>query len=72
LGLAPLLVKEVLSIARKLHEDKITVLLVEQNAKAALQISDRGYVLETGKTVLTGKAEELLGNDDVRKAYLGF
>ena len=72
LGLAPLLVGEVLNIAKKLHENKITVLLVEQNAKAALQISDRGYVLETGKTVLTGRAEELLKNDDVRKAYLGF
>ena len=72
LGLAPLLVREVLNIAKRLHENKITVLLVEQNAKAALQISDRGYVLETGKTVLTGRAEELLKNDDVRKAYLGF
>jgi branched-chain amino acid transport system ATP-binding protein len=71
LGLAPLLVREVLHIIKRLHESKITILLVEQNAKAALQISDRGYVLETGKTVLVGRAEELLGNDDVRKAYLG-
>lgn len=71
LGLAPLLVREVLDIIKRLHESKITVLLVEQNAKAALKISDRGYVLETGKTVLVGRAEELLRNDDVRKAYLG-
>jgi branched-chain amino acid transport system ATP-binding protein len=71
LGLAPLLVREVLDIIKRLHESKITILLVEQNAKAALRISDRGYVLETGKTVLVGRAEELLGNDDVRKAYLG-
>lgn len=72
LGLSPVLVKEVLSIIKRLRETKITILLVEQNAKAALEISDRGYVLETGKTVLAGKAEDLLKNDNVRKAYLGF
>ena len=72
LGLAPILGREVLDIVQRLHEDKIAILLVEQNAKAALRIADRGYVLETGKTVMTGKAEDLLGNDDVRKAYLGF
>jgi branched-chain amino acid transport system ATP-binding protein len=72
LGLSPLLVKEVLRIIKVLHETKITFLLVEQNAKAALEISDRGYVLETGKTVLAGKAEDLLKNDNVRRAYLGF
>lgn len=71
LGLAPILCREVLSIVKRLHEDKIAILLVEQNAKAALQIADRGYVLETGKTVMTGKADDLLRNDDVRKAYLG-
>jgi branched-chain amino acid transport system ATP-binding protein len=62
----------VLNIVKRLHENKIAILLVEQNAKAALQIADRGYVLETGKTVMTGKADDLLRNDDVRKAYLGF
>jgi branched-chain amino acid transport system ATP-binding protein len=72
LGLAPILCREVLNIVKRLHENKIAILLVEQNAKAALQIADRGYVLETGKTVLTGKADDLLRNDDVRKAYLGF
>lgn len=72
LGLAPILCREVLDIVKRLHENKIAILLVEQNARAALQISDRAYVLETGKTVMTGKADELLRNDDVRKAYLGF
>jgi branched-chain amino acid transport system ATP-binding protein len=72
LGLAPILCREVLNIVKRLHENKIAILLVEQNAKAALQIADRGYVLETGKTVMTGKADDLLRNDDVRKAYLGF
>ena len=72
LGLAPILCREVLNIVQRLHQNNIAILLVEQNAKAALQIADRGYVLETGKTVMTGKADDLLRNDDVRKAYLGF
>ena len=71
LGLAPLLVKEIFEIITKIHEDGITVLLVEQNAFAALQIADYAYVLETGKVVLQGTGEELLQDKGVKKAYLG-
>jgi len=71
LGLAPLLVKEIFDIIKKIHEDGITVLLVEQNAFAALKISDYAYVLETGKVVLQGTGKELLQNKGVKKAYLG-
>ncbi len=70
-GLAPLIVKDIFQIIVKLRESGNTVLLVEQNAKAALNIADRGYVLETGKIVSQGSAEELLHNQDVQKAYLG-
>jgi branched-chain amino acid transport system ATP-binding protein len=71
LGLAPLMVKEIFNIIKKIHEEGVTILLIEQNAKAALQIADFGYVLETGKVVLEGTGMELLQNDNVRKAYLG-
>lgn len=71
LGLAPLLVKEIFDIIKKIHEDGITVLLVEQNAFAALQIADYAYVLETGKVVLEGTGKELLQDERVKKAYLG-
>ena len=71
LGLAPKLVKEIFSIIRKLHEQGITILLVEQNAKMALSIADRAYVLETGRITMEGDAKELLNNEQVRKAYLG-
>ncbi len=71
LGLAPLLVKEIFDIIQKIHEDGITVLLVEQNAFAALKIADYAYVLETGKVVLQGTGEELLQDKGVKKAYLG-
>jgi len=71
LGLAPLLVKEIFDIIKKIHEDGITVLLVEQNAFAALKISDYAYVLETGKVVLQGTGKELLQDKGVKKAYLG-
>lgn len=71
LGLAPLLVKEIFDIIKKIHEEGVTILLIEQNAKAALQIADYGYVLETGTVVLQGTGKELLESDDVRKAYLG-
>ena len=71
MGLSPLLVKEIFKIIKELNDDGITVLLVEQNAKQALSISDRGYVLETGRIVLSGNAAELLENDEVKKAYLG-
>jgi branched-chain amino acid transport system ATP-binding protein len=71
MGLSPLLVKEIFKIIKELNDDGITILLVEQNAKQALSIAHRGYVLETGKIVLSGNAAELLENDAVKKAYLG-
>lgn len=71
LGLAPLIVKDIFSIIRRVNDDGITVLLIEQNANAALRIADYGYVLETGTIALTGTGEELLRNESVREAYLG-
>jgi branched-chain amino acid transport system ATP-binding protein len=71
LGLAPLVVENVYGIIRELKQEKITILLVEQNARKALLTSDRGYVLETGKIVLSDTARSLLSNDKVREAYLG-
>lgn len=71
LGLAPLIVKDIFNIIREIHKQGVTILLIEQNAKAALEIADYGYVLETGSIVLEGKGEELLNNDEVQKAYLG-
>lgn len=71
LGLAPMLARDVFLTIRSLREEGITVLLVEQNARAALRIADRGYVLENGKMVLDGSAEQLRESDRVRQAYLG-
>lgn len=71
LGLAPLIVKDVFNIIKEIHSLGMTVLLIEQNAKVALQIADYGYVLEVGKIVLEGTGQELEANDEVRKAYLG-
>lgn len=71
LGLAPLIVKDIFSIIRRVNQDGITVLLIEQNANAALRIADYGYVLETGTIALSGTGEELLKNESVREAYLG-
>jgi len=72
LGLAPLMVSRIFEIITKLNsEKKLSVLLVEQNARQALKIAHRGYVLETGKLVLTGTGTELLDNDEVKRAYLG-
>ena len=71
MGLSPLLVNEIFDIIQQIHSEGTTVLLVEQNAKKALAIADRAYVLETGKITLSGDAKELLNNDQVRKAYLG-
>ncbi|MDK2383984.1 MAG: ABC transporter ATP-binding protein [Candidatus Korarchaeota archaeon] len=71
MGLAPKLVLEIFGTIKKLREEGVTILLVEQNAKAALDVSDRAYILETGRIVLHGPAQELLGMDEVRKAYLG-
>lgn len=71
MGLSPLFVKEIFNVIKKLNEMGTTILLVEQNAKMALSISDRAYVIETGKITLEGKAQELLKNPEVKKAYLG-
>ncbi|MFW6679057.1 ABC transporter ATP-binding protein [Lacrimispora sp. AGF001] len=71
MGLSPLLVKEIFSIIKEVNRKGITVLLVEQNAKMALSISSRAYVMETGKITISGDAGELLRDDRVRKAYLG-
>ena len=71
MGLSPIFVKEIFDIIKKLHESGITILLVEQNAKSALTIADRAYVLENGKIVLEGTGEELLQNEKVKEAYLG-
>lgn len=71
MGLAPLLVKEIFEIIKRLNKEGMTILLVEQNAKMALSVADRGYVLETGRIVLEGTGEDLLVNEDVKKAYLG-
>lgn len=71
MGLSPIFVNEIFDIIKEVSAGGTTVLLVEQNAKKALSISDRGYVLETGKIVLEGKSEELLNNDSIKKAYLG-
>ncbi|OQX18264.1 MAG: branched-chain amino acid ABC transporter ATP-binding protein [Desulfobulbaceae bacterium A2] len=70
-GLAPLVVREILRVVVRLRDEGNTVLLVEQNARAALAIANRGYVLETGRIILQGPAEELLANNDVQRAYLG-
>ncbi|WP_349672045.1 ABC transporter ATP-binding protein [Lacrimispora sp.] len=71
MGLSPLLVKEIFSIIKEVNRKGITVLLVEQNAKMALSISSRAYVMETGKITISGDAGELLRDDRVKKAYLG-
>ena len=71
MGLAPLLVMETFKIIKTLREEGTTILLIEQNARAALHIADRGYVLETGKIVLQGKCQMLLEHEEVKRAYLG-
>jgi branched-chain amino acid transport system ATP-binding protein len=71
LGLAPLIVKSIFEIIKEINRAGVNVLLIEQNAKAALEISDYAYVLETGVVSLSGTGKELLGNDKVRAAYLG-
>ena len=71
MGLSPILVNEIFSIIEQLHNSGITILLVEQNAKKALAVADRAYVLETGKISMHGSAKELAEDDRVRKAYLG-
>jgi branched-chain amino acid transport system ATP-binding protein len=71
MGLAPMIMKDIFSIVTRLREEGNTVLLVEQNARAALGIADRGYVLETGRIIMEGTAEDLLSNREVQRAYLG-
>ena len=71
MGLSPLLVAEIFDIIKNINEKGTTVLLVEQNAKKALSISNRAYVLETGSIVLSGKSNELMHNPAIQKAYLG-
>ncbi len=71
MGLAPLVMKDIFSVVTRLRDEGNTVLLVEQNARAALAIADRGYVLETGRIIMEGTAENLLSNRDVQRAYLG-
>lgn len=71
LGLAPLIVKDIFEIIKKINKLGVTIMLIEQNAKVALEIADYGYVMEVGKIVLEGKGKELLENENVKKAYLG-
>ncbi|MGI9952463.1 ABC transporter ATP-binding protein [Moorellaceae bacterium AZ2] len=71
MGLAPLLVKEIFNIIQEINRSGTTILLVEQNVHTALQVAHRGYVLETGRIVLSGSAADLSGSEEVRKAYLG-
>lgn len=71
LGLAPIVVKELFDIIKQINKDGVTVLLIEQNATSALKIADIGYVIETGNILLRGNGQELLKNDQVKKAYLG-
>ena len=71
MGLAPIIVDQIFDIIQKIQKMGTTVLLVEQNANMALSIADRAYVLETGQITMSGSAKSLLGNDEIRKAYLG-
>ena len=71
LGLAPIVVKELFGIIKKINEEGMTVLLIEQNANAALRIADIGYIMETGRITLKGAGKDLLNNEEIKKAYLG-
>jgi branched-chain amino acid transport system ATP-binding protein len=71
MGLAPLVVKDIMNTISTLRSNGVTILMVEQNARASLRISDRGYVLETGRVVLQGRSDELMNDSDVKRAYLG-
>ena len=71
MGLAPVLVERNFAIIRQVHETGVAILVVEQNANMALSVADRGYVLQTGRIVLADRADALLANDDLKKAYLG-
>ena len=71
MGLAPIIVRNIFRVIQSLRDQGKTILIVEQNAKAVLEIADRGYVMETGSLIMEGRAEELLDNNDVKRAYLG-
>ena len=71
MGLAPLIVQDIMNTISNLRDNGVTILIVEQNARASLKISDRGYVLETGQVILQGSSEDLLNDSDVKRAYLG-
>ena len=72
-GLAPLIVRDLFKILGKINrEHKVTILVVEQNAQLALELADQAYVIETGRIVMSGKADEIADNEDVRKSYLGY
>ena len=72
-GLAPLIVRDLFRILGKINrEDKVTILVVEQNAQLALELADKAYVIETGRIVMAGDARDIAGNEDIRKSYLGY
>lgn len=71
MGLAPLFIKEIFEIIQQIQSEGTTILLIEQNARKALSIADRGYVLETGKITMTGRGRDLLNDSAIKKAYLG-
>ena len=71
MGLAPLIVREIFQLIQKLRDQGITILVVEQNARAALSIADQGYVMELGRIVMSGRGAELLKDEKIRQAYLG-
>lgn len=71
LGLAPVVVDDVLDVIQKINKQGVTILLVEQNVLASLEIADRGYIIETGQNVLNGTRSELISNEDIKKAYIG-
>ena len=71
LGLAPIMVKKIFEVVRQLNEEKLSILLVEQNLRSSLKISHYGYVMENGRIVLEGKGQDLLDNEHTKKAYIG-
>src|SRR5437868_5732986 len=72
-GLAPLIVRDVFRILGKINrEDKVTILVVEQNARLALELADNAYVIETGRIVMSGSAADIANNEDIRRSYLGY
>jgi len=70
MGLSPVLTQEIFNVIREINREGSTILLVEQNARMALKVANRGYVLQTGEIILAGEAKELAANEEIRKAYL--